>query len=153
MSNGKNFFSSFSNDDFYSKMANMGGFPFDMKTMMEAPMKNAQAFTEAQRQAMTNLQGIMQRQAEFVTQMVQSNSEIVRQIAKDGTPEEKVSRQTDLIKKNYEKSVDNMREIADMVSKSSEEASEIIHKRVTTSLNEIKRSLETTTKSKAKTAA
>ncbi len=126
----------------FSKNFAMPAFPFDVKTLMEAQRRNIQAMTEAQQLAMEGWQAVAQRQSEIVSQLFQDNSAMAKEIIGESTPENKVSRQADMFKKVYEKSVTNFREISEMLSRSNSEASEIINKRVTATMNEIKTSLE-----------
>lgn len=116
--------------------------PFDIKDTLEAGRKSFQAFTDAQQIGMESLQTVVQRQSEILTQIVKDQSEIAKEIMHEGTPEEKIARGAELIRKSYEKTVSGIREVSDIVSKSSREASEIINKRVAASLNEIKSSAE-----------
>jgi phasin family protein len=116
-------------------------FPFDVKSLLETQRKNLQAFSEAIQVVVESSQTIAQSQAEILSQFAADNSSLMQEIANEGTPEEKIAKQADLIKKNYEKSVANWREISDIASKSGKEASEIINKRVSASLAEIKTSL------------
>lgn len=127
-------------------------FPFDMDAMMEAQRKNMEALTEAQQVAVTHLQAIAQRQTELLTRMVADNTALAQQILAEGTPEEKMSRQADAVRKSYEMSVTNLAEMSDLVTQSGREAGEILNKRVTASLTELKSGLEKT-QSKTKNAA
>lgn len=137
----------FFNSDFLKGFSPVGGmFPFDMGAVMETHRKNIEAVAEAQQIALQNLQSIAQRQSEIMAQIVADNTTLVRQILAEGTPEEKVSRQADMVKKSYERSVTNLTELSEMVSKSNREAGEIISKRVTSSLTEFKAGLEDSTK-------
>jgi len=91
---------------------------------------------------MESLQTIAQRQGEIISQFVQDQSAVARDIATEGTPEEKVARSAELMRQNYEKTINASREVADMLGKSTREASDIINKRVTEALAEIKTSVE-----------
>jgi phasin family protein len=133
----------FFNSDFLKGFTPVNGmFPFDMGAVMETHRKNIEALTEAQQIAMQNLQSIAQFQSEMMTQIVADNTTLARQILTEGTPEEKVSRQADMVKQSYERSVSTMTELSEMVTKSNREAGEIISKRVTSSLTEFKAGLE-----------
>ncbi len=147
----------FFNSDFLKGFTPVNGmFPFDMGALMETHRKNIEAFTEAQQIAMQNMQSIAQFQSEMMTQIVTDNTTLARQILTEGTPEEKVSRQADMVKKSYERSVTNLTELSEMVAKSNREAGEVITKRVTSSLTEFKAGLEDgakKVKEKVKTAA
>lgn len=115
--------------------------PMDMQSMMEQGRKTFQAITEAQQVCVESLQVIAQRQAEILSQMVQDQAEIAREIATEATPEQKIARGADLIRKSYEKTIDGAREVADMVQKSGREAGDIINNRVASALNEVKQTV------------
>lgn len=122
--------------------------PFDVKSFLETQRKNVQALSEAQQVAVENLQAIVQRQVEIVSQMVEDNSKIARELMIEGTPEEKISKNADLFKSLYERSVKNMNDLAEMVNASNQETGKIISKRVSATMNEIKSSLEKTAQQK-----
>lgn len=139
----------FANNDFTKAFEQYQTLPFDLKDLIEAQRRNVQAITEAQKLTMENLQAIAQRQTEILSQIVEDNSNIARSLLSEGTPEEKISKNADLFKKVYERTVSNMRELGDMVNKSGIEAGNVINKRVSASINEIKDSLEKTQQQKA----
>lgn len=143
----------FFSTDFMKGMLPSGGlFPFDFGTLLDVPRKNMQAMTEIQKIAIENFQVIAQRQSEILSQLVQNNTNIAQQIMAEGTPEEKIALQTDMVRKAYEDSITNLTEISDLVAKSGKETGNIINKRVTASLTEFKSSVEKT-KPKASKAA
>ena len=53
-------------------------------------------------------------------------------------PQEMTAKQAELVRKAFEQALANVRELAEMVSKSNTEAFAIINKRVTESLQELK---------------
>lgn len=116
--------------------------PFDMNAVLEAQRKNIQALNEAQQLALEGYQAIAQRQSEIISQIVEDNSAIAREVLNEETPERKVAKQTDLVKKVYERSVTNFRELSDMLAKSNQQAADIINKRVSANLAEIKAAWE-----------
>lgn len=132
----------FSNNDFAKTFEQYQNLPFDINSMLDTQRKNIQALTEAQHLAVENLQAIVQRQTEILSQLVEDNSNIAKEFMGEGTPEEKISKNADLLKKVYERTVKNMEELSDIISKSNSEASDIINKRVSASINELKNSLE-----------
>lgn len=127
--------------NFAAGLPSTANFPFDVQSLLETQRKNLQAFSEALQVVVESSQTIAQNQAEIISKLVEDNSSLVKELANEGTPEEKIAKHADLIKKNYEKSVANWREISDIASKSGKEASDIINKRVAASLTEIKSSL------------
>lgn len=110
----------------------------DLKEMMETQRRNFQAMTEAGRMAMTGWQALMQQQADMVSRMAQSQSEIFRESMKEGTPEEKIARQADMFRQAYESSVEQSKEMAEMMMKTNREAMDMIQKRVRCTLNEMR---------------
>jgi phasin family protein len=131
----------FAQNDFTKMFENYQGIPFDMKSFLETQRKNIQALTEAQQLTMEGFQAIAQRQSELLSQLVEDNSSIAKQMISEGTPEEKIAKNAKLFKSVYERTISNMKELSEIVSKSSEEASDVINKRVTATMNEIQSSL------------
>lgn len=124
------------------------GYPFDMKSVMDAQRKNIQAITEANQRAFEGWKELAQRQTEMVSQFMQDNSGLARETMTEGTPEAKFAKQTELLKASYEKSVQNAQELADIAQSCANDAAEVINQRVVASLTEIK----TSAKKKAQAA-
>lgn len=142
----QNDFMKFFDPELTKSLSGFNGFPFDMNSLMETQRRNFQAFTEAQQRAIAGLQAVTQRQGELISEMVEDNSTIAQQILGEGSPEQKVAKQADLMKKVYEKNISNLKEIGDILNKSNQQAGEIINKRVSASLTEIKSAIEKTAK-------
>ncbi len=112
---------------------------FDMKGMMDAQRKNIEALTAANQAAVQGMQAVAQRQAEILSQAMSEVSSVAQQLASAGSnPQEMTTKQAELARKAFEHALANMRELAEMVSKSNTEAFAIINKRVTESLQELK---------------
>jgi len=111
---------------------------FDMEAIMAAQRKNIEALTAANQAAVQGMQAIAQRQAEILSQAMSEVSSMAQQLAGAGNPQEMTTKQADLVRKAFEQALANMRELAEMVSKSNTEAFAIINKRVTESLQELK---------------
>ncbi len=139
----------FAQNDFTKAFENFQSMPFDLRDMMETQRKNIQAFSEAQQMAMEGLQAAAQRQSEILSQLVEDNSSLAREMMGEGSPEQKIAKNADIFKKLYEKTVSNMHEISDILSKSNVEASKIINKRVSASMSELKSAVEKTGKKAA----
>ncbi len=143
----------FSQNDFSKLLENYQSMPFDMQGFMETQRKNMQALSDAQSVAVENIQAIAQRQSAILSQMVEDNALIAKELMAEGTPEEKIAKNADLFKKTYEHSIKNMNDLSEMLNQSNQEASEIINKRVKATLNEVKTSMEKTQKTTTKKAA
>ena len=132
----------FSQNDFLKHMQNYQLTYFDFKSIMELQRKNLQALTEAQQVTAENLQAIAQKQGEILSQMLEENSSLAKELLGDGTPEDKAAKNAELAKALYEKSIKNIREISEMLNKSSIAASDIINKRVSDNMIEMKTALK-----------
>ena len=111
---------------------------FDMQAIMDAQRKNIEALTAANQAAVQGMQAVAQRQAEILSQSMNEVSSVAQQLAGAGNPQEMTAKQAELVRKAFEQALANMRELAEMVSKSNTEAFAIINKRVTESLQELK---------------
>lgn len=132
----------FAQNDFAKLYEQFQTNPFDLKSIMEAQRKNVQAITDAQQVAIESFQALAQRQTEIISQLVEDQSSIAKGLMGEGTPESKIAKNADMFKKIYERTVSNMHELTDMVSKSNVEASNIINKRVSAGMSELKTALE-----------
>jgi len=134
------------NNDFIKIFASFPNFAapsaMDMKSLMETHRKNFQALTEAQQRTMLNMQAVAQKQTEIFSQFMEDNSAMAKEIMSEKTPEQKVAKQADIFKKVYERCVLSGQEINELLNKSNKEAGEIINKRVSATLNEIKDTVE-----------
>ena len=112
---------------------------FDMQAVMDAQRKNIEALTAANQTAVQGIQAVAQRQAEILSQAMNEVQSVAQQLASSANnPQEMTAKQTELARKAFEQALANMRELAEMVSKSNTEAFAIINKRVTESLQELK---------------
>lgn len=146
----KNPFSAFlSNPEFSNFFKELQGSPADFKTLLETQRRNVQAMTEAQQIAIENFRNLVERQSEIISQTIADNSTLAKGFISEGTPEEKMAKNAKLFKTAYERSIKNLRELSAMTQKANEEASNIINKRVSASMNEIQSSLEKTDKKDA----
>ena len=119
-----------------------------MKAFLETQRKNVQAVTQAQQLSFQSLQAIAQRQSEILSQMLEDNSSLARELMGEGTPEEKISKNAEMFKSAYERMTHNMKELSDIIAKSNKEASGVINKRVAATMSEIQETLEKAQQSK-----
>ena len=110
----------------------------DVDSVLATQQKNIQAVTAANQLAFEGMQAVFRRQSEILRQTVEQTTAMVSELMAAGSPEEKVAKQADLVKSAYEKALANMRELAELVARSNTEAAEVISKRVSESLEELK---------------
>ena len=139
----ENFFNPFANFDLskfdITKMLGDLKIPgFDMSALMTAQRKNIEALVAANKVTFEGMQTIVKRQAEIMAQALTEASSMAQQLASAGSPQEAGAKQTELVRQAFEKALANMHELAEIFSKVNTEAFELINKRFTESLEELK---------------
>ncbi len=132
----------FSQNDFSKFFEGYQSMPFDVQGIMETQRKNVQALSDAQQITMDNMQKLAQRQSTILSQIVEDNARMAKEMMSEGTPEEKIAKNAELVKSVYEKSIKNMNEISELLNKSNKDANDVINKRVKATLNEVKEAME-----------
>ncbi len=117
---------------------------FDIETILATQRRNIEAVTAANQLAIEGIQAVLRRQAEIMRQVVEDSSTVLRDLMAAGAPEEKIAQQADLVKTSFEKALANLREMAELVAKSNNEAADVLTKRIGESLTELKTSLQRT---------
>lgn len=110
----------------------------DIDAFVAASRRNIETLTAANKVALEGAQAVARRHMEIVQQSMAEISEAVRSLATSETPQAKAARQADLLKQAYEHSVANIKELSDMIQKSNEEALQLLHRRFTEAMDEIK---------------
>ena len=110
----------------------------DVESALASQQKNIQALTAANQLAFEGFQAVARRQSEILRQSIEQTTAIVTELLAAGSPEDKVAKQTELVKSAFEKALANTRELAELVTKSNSEAADVINKRVSESLEELK---------------
>lgn len=110
----------------------------DFEAILASQRKNIEAVTAANQLAVEGLQAVLRRQAEIVRQSLEEATSLVSDFTAVGAPEEKVVKQTELVKTTFEKALANIKELSELVAKSNSEAADVLAKRVAESLDEVK---------------
>jgi phasin family protein len=118
----------------------------DMDAMMAGQRRNIEALTAANQAAFEGLQAVTRRQAEMLRQSVDEAAQAVKDMLAAGSPEEKATRQTELAKAAFARAIANTRELTDLVTRSQGEAFDVLNKRVTEGLDEVKSMISKRTK-------
>ncbi len=113
----------------------------DVEAILASQRKNIEAVTAANQLAFEGLQAVIRRQTEIVRASLEEAGGYVNQVIAAGTPEEKAAKQAELVKVAFEKALANVKELAELVAKSNNEAAEVLSKRVSESLDEVKGAL------------
>lgn len=110
----------------------------DVETLMTSQRKNIEAVTQANKMAYDGLQAVVKRQAEILRQTMDEVATVSKTMTDPGTAQDKAAKQTDLAKDAFERALGNMRELSEMVAKANTEAFELLNKRFTQNLDEMR---------------
>src|SRR5689334_24413843 len=111
---------------------------FNVDSLAAAQRRNLEAFTQANQLAVEGFQAVARRQVELARQSVDEASALLREWTQPSAPEERVAKNVELAKQAFEKSVANVRELGELVSKANAEALSVINKRVSEGFEEIR---------------
>lgn len=117
------------------KMPGMMG----METFLAAQRRNMEVLSAANRVALEGAQAVAKRHMEIMQQTMAEMTESMRELASPESPQVKAARQAEMLKSAYERAVANIRELADLIQRSNGEAVEMLNKRFTEALDEVKK--------------
>lgn len=132
----------FADMDFQKMMADFKVPGVDMESVLESQRRNIEALTSANQLAAEGVQAVARRQAEIMRETMTEVRKATEDLMSGGTPEQAVAKQTELAKSAFEHAISNMREVAEMMAKSQNEAADVINRRISESLDEIKRMVQ-----------
>jgi phasin family protein len=110
----------------------------DLEAFLTASRKNMETLSAANRVALEGAQAVARRHLEITQQTMTELTEALRSFATTEAPQAKAAKQADLMKQGYERAVNNIRELSDLIQQSNSEALSLLNKRFTESLEEIK---------------
>ena len=110
----------------------------DLEALMASQRKNIEALTAANKLAFEGFQAVATRQTEILRQTMEELQKMMTEVMSAASPEDRVAKQADMAKSAFEKALSNMKEVAEMVTKSNTEATNVISNRISDSLGELK---------------
>lgn len=110
----------------------------DVEALAAAQRRNLEALSNANRVALEGAQAVARRHMEILQQSTAELTEAFKALGEQESPQAKAARQAELLKAGYEKAVTNMKELADLISKSNAEAVGLLNQRFTEALDEVK---------------
>src|SRR5258708_26171960 len=111
----------------------------DVEAAVASQRKNIEALTQANQLAVEGVQALMRRQVEITRQAMEDFSAMFRDFVQpNGTPEDRIVKQAEYSKLAIEKGLSNAKELTELVTKANTEAFNVINKRVTESLDEVR---------------
>jgi len=110
---------------------------FDVDALMAAQRKNIEAITAANQVALEGVGTLVRRQSEIARKAVESYTAAVNELIAEGSVEAKAAKQADLAKGAYDSALANAKELADIATKTRDEAFGVINARVREGLDEV----------------
>ena len=121
---------------------------FDFSQALASGRRNAEAVTAAGQTVAESVQAITRRQAELARAHVEKMLKTTKDMMVNGSPEINTTKQVELAKNVFESSLNNLREVSELCTKSSFEVFDVLNKRASASIEEISGHATATAKSK-----
>ena len=115
----------------------------DPNQWAETYQRNLEAMNQASQAIATGVQAYAEKQAAMLQASMERAQESIKQASEAGDPSAKATQQLDRAKAAYEKAVEDMNEISQIMAKTNAEATEAIEKRISESFEEIQKLLST----------
>lgn len=110
---------------------------FDFTTAINSGRRTAEAVTAAGQAVAESYQAIARRQAELARAQVEKVLKSTKDMLVNGSPEINTTKQVELAKSVFESSLNNLREVSELVTKSGFEVFDVLNKRASESLEEM----------------
>jgi phasin family protein len=104
-----------------------------------------EAFSSANQLITEGVQAVTRRQAEIMRTNIEEAVRASKDIMSGGTPEAGIAKQTQYAKSLVENTINNVREVSEMVTKSNMEAFDLLNKRMLESIEEFSSAAATAT--------
>jgi phasin family protein len=112
--------------------------PFDVEAIWAAQRRNIEALSQANQLAVEGVQAVARRHIELTRETFEGWSSLLRDLAQPVSTEDRIAKNADYAKQMLEKGVTHGREVVSIAAKAGADAAEVLHKRATESLDEIK---------------
>ena len=122
---------------------------FDFNQILSTSRRNMEAISAANQVVVESAQAISRRQAEVARANIDNALKVSKDIMTSGTPETSISKQSDLMKAFFENTLTNLREVSELVTKSSFEAFDVLNRRTAESMEEISKAACASAKKKS----
>ena len=113
----------------------------DLHAVLEARRKDVEALTQANQIAFENMQALAKREAEILQQTMAEWQGAMGGMA-GKSPAEMASKGTELATQAFARALANMRELAEMATKSQSQAYEVLNRRFQENLEELRKLMQ-----------
>lgn len=110
----------------------------DTEALLAAHRRNLETLTAANKVAMEGAQAVVRRNMEIMQQTMAEMGETLRAMTASGSPQDRADRQAELLKRAYERTVANARELADLIQHANTEAIQVLNGRVMEAMDEVR---------------
>ena len=114
----------------------------DVEALVAAQRKNIETLSTANKLALEGMQAVAKRNMEIMQQTLADLTDAMKAIAAADAPQAKAAKQAELMKATYEKGMQNIRELQDMIQKMSGDTVGVLNRRVSEALDEVKTMME-----------
>ena len=112
--------------------------PLDLEAVWAAQRRNMEALSQANQAAVEGVHALARRQIEMTREAFEGFSTLWRDLAQPVTPEDRIAKNTEFAKQALEKGATHGRELVTIAAKAGSDAAEILHKRATEGLDELR---------------
>lgn len=111
----------------------------DMEAVLSVQRRNMEVLSAANRVVLEGAQTVARRQMEIVQQTMSELTDSMRQFGNPESPQARAAKQAEMLKQGYERAVNNMRELADLIQRANGEALGLLNQRFAEAMDEVKR--------------
>ncbi|HEY5090301.1 MAG TPA: TIGR01841 family phasin, partial [Polyangia bacterium] len=110
----------------------------DIQALSDANRRNMEALTAANRVAVEGAQAVARRHVEIMQQAMTEMTDGVKALSSTEAPQARAAKQAELVKQGYQRAVSNMQELSDLIQRSNAEALNVLNRRFTEAMDELK---------------
>jgi phasin family protein len=110
----------------------------DWQELMASQQKNLEALTRANQVLFEGAQAVVEREVEILQNAMQEFAQASRELIQEGDARLQAQKRLELAKASFEAALQNMRELAELATRSNREALEVINRRALESFEEIR---------------
>ncbi|HYB10917.1 MAG TPA: phasin family protein [Alphaproteobacteria bacterium] len=124
--------------DFTKFMAELKVPGLNVEQVADSYRKNVEALTAASQAAVEGMQAVVRRQTEIMRESMEEYAALLRSYGTPTTPEQAASKQAELAKHTFENTFAHMKEIGELIAKANSDSLDVINRRVSEMLEEVK---------------
>jgi phasin family protein len=129
--------------DMLKKFGSDLGLPkVDVDKLVDVHLKNLDALAQTAQIASEGAKSVTIKQKEIVESAFRETLNLVRDFKPTGNPQEILAKQTELARRAFDATIENTRDLAELVKKSSDDALAVIGDRIRGSITDIRGSFE-----------